>query len=149
ELVRPDIHDKILGRVRYPSDVAPSGDPPLVGRILWSEHPHAEIRGIDTRAAQAIPGVVAVLTCRDIPGKNVAGTTVFGADQPILALERVVSIGDPVAVVAAASREAADSALRAIQVSYAPLPAVGTVQEALADGAPKLHPRGNVIAQFT
>jgi CO/xanthine dehydrogenase Mo-binding subunit/aerobic-type carbon monoxide dehydrogenase small subunit (CoxS/CutS family) len=146
---REDIRHKLLGGFLFPSDVFPDGERPLVGRILWSEYPHAEIREVDVRAAAVTPGVVAVLTARDIPGKNFAGTTLFSTDQPILVAERARCVGDAVAIVAATSAGAAEQALRAIRVSYAPLPSVHDVLEALADDAPQLHPRGNVIAQFT
>jgi nicotinate dehydrogenase large molybdopterin subunit len=146
---RQDIREKVFGRARFPSDVFPTGEKPLIARIVWSEHPHADICNIDTTGAAAIPGVVALLTSQDIPGKNICGTTLFGADQPMLAEHRVRCMGDPVALVAATSLDAAERAVQAIRVHYAPLPYASNVLQALDEGAPRLRKKGNVVAQFT
>src|SRR5271169_722711 len=76
---RPDEADKIDGVAQYPTDHVDPGL--LVGRVLWSEHASALITSIDTNEAMAVPGVVCVLTFRDVPRKNVSGEAMFAADQ--------------------------------------------------------------------
>ncbi len=145
--VNENLRQKIDATVRYPTD-APVEDP-LVGRILWSEHPAARITALDVRAARALPGVEAVLTSRDIPGRNRAGTNVFISHHPLLAVDRVRSMGDAVALVAAQTEEAARAALEAIKVRYEVLPAVLDPREAARREAPRVHRRSNLIGQFT
>ncbi|MCU9611894.1 hypothetical protein OEK97_28720, partial [Escherichia coli] len=77
------------GSARYPTDRQVEST--LIGRVLWSEWPSASITGIDTSEAESVPGVEAVLTHRDISGRNLFGVTVFSADQPLLAVDRVRS----------------------------------------------------------
>ncbi|MEK9659309.1 MAG: xanthine dehydrogenase family protein molybdopterin-binding subunit [Chloroflexota bacterium] len=135
---RPDAREKVTGAARYAADVALEGT--LTGRVLRSPHPHARIVAVDARAARAIPGVRAVLTGADVAGA-MAGRRIF--DMPLLAHERVRFVGEPVAAVAAVDRESAERALAAIRVTYQPLPALLTAQEAMAPGAPLLHPDFN------
>ena len=109
------------------------------GKFLRSPYAHARIRAIDTRDAEALPGVIAVLTSKDFTdiepyigrGKN--------KDQPIIAIDRSIYAGQPVAAVAALDRTTAEAALSLIQVDYEELPAVIDVDEAIADGAPRMH----------
>jgi len=121
------------------------GDAPglLHAAVLRSPHPHALIRSIDTSAARAVAGVAAVVTAADVPGKNRFGIRI--ADQPILCADRVRTIGDPVAAVAATSPAAARRAVAAIRVTYEQLPTVASPEEALAPGAPQLHDGGNLL----
>jgi CO/xanthine dehydrogenase Mo-binding subunit len=119
----------------YAADVRADGA--LWAAFAESPHPHATIRAIDVRPACAIPGVRAVLVADDI------GHARFGrqlCDWPILASGTVRFIGDRVAAVAAETREAAEEAARAVLVTYDELPAVFTAGDALAAGAPVLHP---------
>ena len=113
---RADLRAKITGAARYPSDVRVEGA--LAGRIVWSEHASANILAIDTRAARAVPGVIAVLTARDIPGKNRTGMEIFASDHPLLCDTRVRSQGDAIAVVAAESDAAARAAVERVHVTY-------------------------------
>jgi CO/xanthine dehydrogenase Mo-binding subunit/aerobic-type carbon monoxide dehydrogenase small subunit (CoxS/CutS family) len=144
---RDDLRGKLDGSLRYPTDL--HVDNTLVGRILWSEWPSAKIIDIDTREAEAIPGVEAVLTHKDIPGKNLSGANVFVEDQPLFAVDRVRSMAEVIAVVAARSEIAAAEAIRRIRVRYEPLPPVTDVLAALQPEAPQIGARGNVISQFT
>jgi CO/xanthine dehydrogenase Mo-binding subunit len=121
----------------------------LVGRILWSEQPSAKIQAIDTAAARAVPGVVAVLTSQDIPGDNVGGTMTFAEDQPLLAAGQVRSVADAIALVAATNEEAALEALEKIAVTYSPLPQLSGPATARVAGAPSLGRHGNLVSQFT
>src|SRR6266516_4579697 len=125
---------KVTGRARYTADVQRPGT--LRAAFLMSPLPHARIVSIDTSAARAMPGVHAVLTGDDVRGAR------FGRrlqDWPVLAWERVRFIGERVAAVAAESLEAAEAAVRAIEIEYEELPAIFEPEEALRDGAPILH----------
>lgn len=134
---RVDGVDKVTGRAKYVADLVIPGM--IEGKFLRSPYAHARIRSIDTREAEALPGVVAVLTSKDLDdighymgrGKN--------KDQPIIATGRVIYSGQPVAAVAAVDRATAEEALSKIIVDYEELPAVITAEEAMADGAPRLH----------
>src|SRR3990167_1917054 len=94
----------------------------IYGKVLRSPHPHARIRSIDASRALKHPGVLAVLTARDIPGANSIGSII--KDQPILCGDEVRYVGDAVAVVAAETERAAEEALAQIVVDYEILPAV-------------------------
>jgi len=131
--------DKVTGRLTYLGDLQISGM--LHGKILRSGHAHAKIRGIDASRAAKLPGVVAVLTRDDVIG-NPRYHSHYGPvlkDQPIVALDRVRYVGDPVAAVAATGPEVAEEALELIEVDYEELPEVTDPEEALAEEAPLLH----------
>jgi CO/xanthine dehydrogenase Mo-binding subunit len=134
-VVRGDAHAKVTGSFEYGVDITVPGM--LHAKIRRSEVQHALLRRVDTGRALAMPGVHAVLTGADI-GDCRAGR--FVRDEPILAKDRVRYHGEPVAVVAAETEEIAEAAARAIEVEYEPLPALDTVAESLAPGAPLLHP---------
>jgi len=110
------------------------------GKLVLSEHPHADVLAVDASAALASPGVLAVLTAADVPGRNAFGLLV--PHQPVLAGDRVRHLGDPVAVVFAETERQAEAATAGVRVTYRPLPAVFTPEAALADGAPRLHEEG-------
>ena len=132
---RPSAMIKACGVAEFTADIALPGALELAA--VHSPHAHALIRGIDTVAAAAMPGVAGVLTAADIKGSNRHNYMV--PDRPVLCDERVRYIGDPVAVVAAETREQALAAAAAVKVDYEPLPVVGSPQEAIADGAPQIH----------
>ena len=113
---------------------------PLVLRAVRSPHPHAGILNVDTAEASRQPGVVRIFTARDIPGKNITG--IINKDRPLLVADRVRFIGDPVALIAAETEEAAERAAGSVKVSYNVLPAVYDPADALAAGAPKIHEKG-------
>lgn len=143
-LPRPDGSDKVTGRARYGADVHLSGE--LVGRCLLSPHSHARILAIDTRKAQALPGVMAVVTGADFPKienelSPVAGYlfNIWDQAQNLMARDKVLYDGHPVAAVAATSEEIARKALDLIEVSYEILPHVIELEEAMAADAPVLH----------
>ncbi len=138
---RADGVPKVRGEFAYASDLHREGM--LWGATLRSPHPAAAIRGIDTRAALAVPGVEAVLTHEDVPGRPVYGMEI--ADQPVLAIDRVRYQGEPVAVVAADHPETARRAAALIAVDYAPATPLTDAGEALAPGAPPVHPGGNLL----
>ncbi len=107
--------------------------------------PHGRIRSIDPSAAEALPGVVAVLTAKHVPGTNRQG--IVHKDQPVLADEQVRHRGDPVALVLAETREVLKEAVRLIRVDLEPLPAVFDPVDALQPEAPRLHETGNLLLQ--
>lgn len=138
--VTPDDADgKVLGTFPYTADLWAEGL--LWAAVLRSPHPHARIRGIDTSAAAAMPGVRAVITHEDVAGDLTAGTG--AGDRPVLASEVVRYHGEPVAAVAADHPETARLAAAAVAVEYEPLQAVGD-PEAAFDAEP-LHPDGNLV----
>ena len=139
--IRPDAADK-LRAAPYPTDRTVPGL--LHARILRSPAAHARIVGIDISPAVQMPGVAAVLTAADIPGRNIYGLRVR-TDQPVLCHDRVRYVGDPVAAVAADTPETAARAAAAIRVEYAPLPALTDPEAALAPDAPRLHAGGNLL----
>ena len=142
--VRPDGVDKVTGRAQYGADVQLNGL--LSGKVLRSPHPHARIRSIDTSKAEALPGVRAVVTARDLPFASLSreelggdyGRLKFASDH-MLASDKALFKGHPVAAVAAVNAHVAESAIALIEVEYEPLSAVVDVREAMKDGAPLLH----------
>jgi CO/xanthine dehydrogenase Mo-binding subunit len=138
---RVDGIPKVKGQFEYASDLNRQGM--LFGATLRSPHPHARITSIDTSAAEAMPGVHAVLTHADVPGRKVYGLDV--QDQPVLAIDVVRYAGEPVAVVAAEDAEVARQGARAITVQYAVLTPVTDMEQALEPGAPHVQPQGNVV----
>ena len=139
---RPDGRLHGLGQTRYIDDLAFPGM--LYAKIKRAGIASARIKNIDTREAEAMPGVMAVLTGREIP-VNSFGSTLM--DQPVLADERVYHAGDGVAAVAAVTEQIALEALDRIKVEYEPLPAVFDPLEAMKDDAHKVHaPNSNIYA---
>ena len=137
--------DKLKGRPVFCADL--ELDHPLCLKALRSGHAHALLKNIDVSKALEIPGVVAVFTAADIPGKNFTG--IINKDQPLLAVEKVRSMADPVALVAAETPEAAALALAAVTVTYEELPAIYDPEEALAPGAVLIHKKGNLLVKRT
>ena len=143
---RLDADEKVLGTGKYPDDYYPDGM--LYGSALRSKYARARVLSIDTSAAKALPGVVAVLTAEDIPGENKIGH--LKHDQytliPVGGLTHY--LGDAVALVAAEDRETLEKAKKLIKVEYEVLPAVHNPQEAAAPDAPKVfdEEKNNVCA---
>jgi len=138
---RSDGVPKVKGEFEYSSDLRMDGM--LWGATLRSPHPHARIWSIDTSGAEAIPGVFAVLTHEDVPGRKVYGMEV--PDQPVLAWERIRYQGEAVALVAADHPETARRALEKIAVEYEVLEPLADAEAAMREDAPKLHLSGNIL----
>ncbi|BCH61176.1 hypothetical protein RvVAR0630_38000 [Agrobacterium vitis] len=138
--IRPDVEQKIRGELAYLTDYRKEGM--LVGRILRAGIAHARILSIETAAAEALPGVIAVVTHLDVPGLNAFGIVV--QDQPALCFDTVRHRGDPVAAVAAVDDETAQKALALIDVHYEPLPVVDDMEAALEPQAEQVHESGNL-----
>jgi xanthine dehydrogenase D subunit len=139
--IRPDGPAKIAGKFLYLTDPREPGM--LVARILRANIAHAKILSIDTSAAEALPGVAAVATFRDVPGLN--GFGIMIQDQPAFCEDKVRHEGDAVAAVAAADARTAAAALDLIRVEYEPLPAITNPRAALRPEAPKIHDSGNLL----
>ncbi len=122
-------------------------DHPLCLRVVRSQRAHALIKEIDVSIAAKIPGVVAVLTAAHIPGMNLTG--IINKDQPLLAVDKVRSLADPVALVAAETPGAAELAMSAVKVTYEDLPVMYDPEEAMAPGAPLIHKKGNLLSKRT
>lgn len=115
-----DAAEKVAGQFTFASDLDMPGM--LFGATVRSEHAHARILSVDTAQARAMPGVVAVLTAADVPGQPNCGIEL--RDQPVLAVDRVRFRGEPIAVIAAVDQATARRAVRAVRVSYEPLPTI-------------------------
>src|ERR1700682_868045 len=142
--VRPDGVDKCTGRARSGADFNLPGQ--LIGRVLRSPHPHARILSIDTSKAEALPGVKAVITRADFgdqPSEFIpAGEMMMNYKdvvRNVMAREKVLYEGHPVAAVAATSTAVARAAGKLIEVKCETLPPVIDVVEAMKPGAPLLH----------
>jgi len=141
-VTRTDAVAKATGRLMFGADYSQEGF--LHGKILRSPHPHALIKSINVEKAKELPGVAAVLTDKDVPGRNGFGAII--PDQPVICGDKVRFVGDGVALVAAESEEIANKALELIEVDYEPLPAVFDPRDALKEDAPKIHEKGNLLA---
>ncbi len=142
---------------RYEGRELALGDKPFVGDLVapgmlhgalrFAGVPRALVRSIDTTKARAVPGVVAVLTAADVPGRREQG--LIRPDWPLLVAEGEIVryVGDVLAAVAAETREAAAEAAALIEVDLEPLPAVTDPFAALADDAPPIHEGGNIVSR--
>ncbi|MEL3892052.1 molybdopterin cofactor-binding domain-containing protein [Ferrovibrio sp. MS7] len=133
---------RVRGEARFTHDISLPGM--LTAAVLRSPHAHARILEIDTSAARALPGIHAVITAADFPGRRYQQLGGSYADRFPLAVDVVRFQGEEVAAVAADSMELAQQALRLIRVSYEPLPALLTPEAALAEDAPALHEAANM-----
>jgi 4-hydroxybenzoyl-CoA reductase subunit alpha len=141
---RTDAPAKACGRAVYTADIHL---PQMVfGKVLVSPVAHGRIVRIDTSRAEALPGVLRVLTGRDVPDTTF-GVSPARYDEHILAKERVRYVGDEVAAVCAEDEETAERALALIDVEYEELPAVFDALEAWEEGAPLIHPEEERFAR--
>ena len=133
-VARVDAFAKVTGEAVYSADVMLPGM--LYGMAKRSPYPHARIVRIDTRRAEALPGVKAVVTAKDV-SDILLGLRL--RDVPILAREQVRFVGEKVAAVAAVDEETAREAVDLIDVEYAELPALTDVEEAMKEGSILVH----------
>jgi xanthine dehydrogenase D subunit len=138
---RPDGTLKVAGDFAYSSDLWAEGM--LWGTTVRSPYPRARIRSIGIAEALATPGVHAVLTHEDVPGRKTYGVEI--PDQPVLAFPEVRYQGEPVALVAADHPEIARRAAGRVVVDYQELEPLVDAEAAMREGAPPLHPGGNVL----
>jgi CO/xanthine dehydrogenase Mo-binding subunit len=123
--------DILTGQARFCRDLTFPGM--LFGKVLYSDHPQARIKGLDISVAKALPGVVSVLTHHDIPGEN--SYLYAEADQPVLVSDTVRYQGDALVILAAEDEATAQAALDAIVVDYELLPGIYDPVEAMKPGA--------------
>ena len=135
--VRPDGLEKVTGRANFGADHALPGM--LHGKVVRSPHAHARIRSIDTTAAEAIAGVLAVITAGDFPDRSNFSFGRKGFNENLIAGNKVLYHGHAVAAVAATSSQAADAAVEAVVVDYEVLEPVTDALRALEEDAPILH----------
>jgi CO/xanthine dehydrogenase Mo-binding subunit len=141
---RCDAYDKVLGQEKYAADYY--GSDLVWAGVKRAGVPHATLREIHTADAKELPGVLCVLTCKDISGSNRQG--VVRRDQPVLVDDKIRYCGDAVALVLAEDRATLKAAIGLIKVDYDPLPGVFSIEEAMAHGAPLIHEEnsgGNVL----
>lgn len=147
---RIDAAAKVTGKARYPGDINFPHQATM--KMVFSSHAHALIRSLDTSAAQALPGVLAVLTARDVPCNEYG---IISRDQPVLCgpgsvkpfTDRVRFAGDKIALVVAEDEAIAEAACRLIRIDYEDLPVLDDPLTAMQPGAPLLHPqtRSNIF----
>lgn len=142
--VRPDLVEKVTGQAEYITDLTVPGL--LHGFVVRSPAVHARIVSIDTSAARSMEGVVDVLIGADVASFGHWGVVL--KDRPIIAIDRVRYVGEPVALVIAETVEIAENAAELVDVEYAELPRAATIRDALADGAPLIHERHENLEDF-
>ena len=131
-VARVDGVEKVTGKAKFVGDIVVPGM--LYGKILRSAYPHARIRSVGATQAEALPGVVAVLTAADIGDLN----PIYNG-RPVIAVYKVRYVGEPVAAVAAVDLFTAEEALGLIQVDYEELPTVVGIDAAVRKDAPLIH----------
>src|ERR1700761_5733239 len=140
---RPDGADKVTGRAAYAADTTMPGM--IWGKVLRSPHPHARIKSINTKKAEAHPGVKAVVTAKDVVEFPLDKSVMLGIQdmrwmcRNVMAREKALFHGHPVAAVAAISEAVAAEACKLIDVAYEVLPHVIEIDDALKPDAPILH----------
>ena len=141
--IRPDGVDKVTGRAAFAADTNMPGM--IWGKVLRSPHPHARIKSIDTSKAEALPGVKAVVTARDIVDFPLDKSVMLGIQdmrwmcRNVMAREKALFPGHPVAAVAATTEAIAAQACELIKVDYEVLPWSIEIDDALKPDAPILH----------
>jgi aldehyde oxidoreductase len=143
---RSDAIDKVTGRAQYVEDRTMPGM--LYAKMLRSPHPHARLVSLDTRRAAELPGVVRILTARDIPGGNGLGS--YSQNEPVLTPvgDTVKMVGAPVALVVASSAAEAEAGAEAIEAEYEILPHTFDLEAAPSDDAYPIYKEGNVLTSF-
>ncbi len=158
KVTRVDAYDKVIGRTRYTDDLCDRGA--YIAQVLHSTIAHGKVVSMDVSEAEKIPGVVKVFTCFDVKEKHYFPTAGHPwstdpghqdvADRLVLT-EDVRFYGDDIAAVVAEDEVSAAQALRAVRVEYEEYPFVLDVQEAMKDGAPRLHEKypNNILKHTT
>jgi CO/xanthine dehydrogenase Mo-binding subunit len=140
-LLRIDAQGKVTGETPYGGDLYQKGM--LHAKVLRSQYAFANVLSMDVSQARAAAGVIGVYTAADVKGTNKTG--LIARDQEVLAHTQVRFMGDALAVVLAETEQAARNALKLIKVEYEPLPALHTIDQALAPDAPRIHEYGNLM----
>lgn len=144
--VRTDGIKKVTGQAHYTDDYKLVK--PIQGKFVWPAYPHAKIIKVDVEDAKKMPGVVAVATYNDVPGRKDFGQGYF-PQQPVIAGDVVRFVGDPVAIVYAETEEEATAAVKQVKVEYEPLPVITEMEEAMKPDSVKVYPEyenGNICS---
>ncbi|MCI5596837.1 MAG: selenium-dependent xanthine dehydrogenase, partial [Lachnospiraceae bacterium] len=143
-MARIDVREKVLGIGEYVDDMEMEGL--CFASAVRAVYPRAKVISIQTEDALQVPGVIGVLTAKDVPGKNQVGHLVKDWDAFIPEGKSTRYLGDAIALVVAENQEALEKGKKLVKVEYEELPAVFSPEEALKDGAPLVHERGNLLA---
>jgi len=143
-VTRPDSLRAVLGKAMYTTDLVPENA--VIVKPVRSTQAHALLDGIDTSEALKVPGVIIVLTSKDVPGINVSDC--FGSARPLFSSGKVRCRGEMVAAVVAESLAAAEEAGELISVRYTPLPALFSSVESIRTDAPRIHEGGNIVKHW-
>jgi 4-hydroxybenzoyl-CoA reductase alpha subunit len=134
-----DARAKCVGQTKFADDIVL---PRMLScKILRTHHPHALIKSIDVSKAVALPGVIAVITGKDLPISY--GILPVSQDEHALCIDKVRFIGDPVAAVAAVDEDVAFDAINLIEVEYEPLNTISSIEEAILIDEPRIHEYGD------
>src|SRR4030067_2025865 len=141
--VRQDAIDKVTGKALFSDDI--SFPEMLSARVKRAGVPHAIVKRIEVEKARQMPGVLAVLTAEAIPGEHNHGIVIHDWPSLVGVGERVRTVGDALALVAAETRGRATQARELIEVEFEALPVVSDPVQARHPDAPQLHPDGNLL----
>ena len=144
-MVRVDSEEKLLGTGEFVDDMKVPGM--LYGAALRAKFPRALVKKIDISAAQACTGVEVVLTAKDVPGERLLGHIVHDWPVMIAEGEETHYVGDALVVLAATTQETARKALELIRVEYEERTPLLSPEAAMAEGAPRIHPKGNLLSE--
>ncbi|RAO98533.1 aldehyde oxidase [Petrotoga sp. 9PW.55.5.1] len=138
-----DAKDKVTGKAIYPDDIY--FEDMLYVKVKRATHPHAILQKIDVSKAEALPGVVKVITKKDFPNLNKFGLII--KDQPVLVGigEKMRFMGDALAIVIAKNKEIANRAVKLIKVEVKELEVISSPFRAMESDAPKIHEEGNIL----
>ncbi len=142
-VLKNDVMNKVIGKSKYAADM--KLDDMLVVGVKRSHVASAKVNAIHIEDAQKLPGVVAVLTYKDIPGRN--GVGIITKEEPVLISDKIRRVGDALAVVVAINKKVVEKAIELIQVDYEETPGVFTIEDALREDSPKVHGDTNVLAK--
>lgn len=141
---RTDAAAKVLGTAEYADDLSLPGM--VYGSAVRSQYPRARVKRINVTEALASEGVLCVLRAEDIPGQRNIGHLKHDWDGLIAEGEITRYIGDAIVLVAASTMAQLQAAKALVKIEYDPLPPVKSPEEALAEGAPRIHPDGNLLS---
>ncbi|MEM2237388.1 MAG: xanthine dehydrogenase family protein molybdopterin-binding subunit [Candidatus Caldarchaeum sp.] len=144
KVARVDALDAVLGKPVYTADLVV--EKPLYVKAVRSKLPHAYIKGMDFSRVEKKQGVRKVITHRDIPGVNDAGSLI--PDRPLLAVDKVRHVGEAMALIVADTIEDAEEAVDLVDVYYEPLPVVSNPRDAMKPDAPRIQDRDNIVTHF-
>ncbi len=143
DFIKNDVLDKVLGKAMYAADM--KFDNMLIVGVKRSEIPAGIIKSINIEKAKKLPGVAAVLTYKDIPGRN--GVGIITKEEPVLVEDKIRRVGDALVIVAAENQKILEEALDLIEVEVEETKGVFTIEDAMKEDAPIIHGESNVLAK--